>query len=161
MEWEGEDFTDLGTEAETFAHFYAIYGDPIPAMRRVDPDLSWPKAMERAQALLSDKGVIGRIKQIQTARDKRLSINGDRVLYELSRLATHDPHDLIDIRTGDLLPSKDVHPDALVGAGIRPGERIKALELLGKYHKLFVDRHEHSGAVRLITNVEDEDGEEC
>jgi phage terminase small subunit len=77
--------------------------------------------------------------------DKKMSkadISAERILDELASIAFLTPEQL------DTLKS------------IKGGEKMRALELLGKYHTLFTDRIEQSGEVTINVSLEDDDEDE-
>jgi phage terminase small subunit len=77
--------------------------------------------------------------------DKKMSkadISAERILDELASIAFLTPEQL----------------DAL--KSIKGGEKMRALELLGKYHTLFTDRIEQSGEVTINVSLEDDDEDE-
>jgi hypothetical protein len=90
-------------------------------------------------------------------------ISPTRILEELARIAFLDPRKLFDAN-GDLIPIdkldedtaraiNGIDHDAITTAGATVGrttklkilQKTQALELLGRYHKLFTDRVEQSG----------------
>jgi len=64
-------------------------------------------------------------------------MTADEVLDELTRIAKTDWQQFVDVQTG--------RNGEVVGATLQLKDKLKALELLGRYHKLFAERHEHSG----------------
>lgn len=97
--------------------------------------------------------------EIQAEIDKRLKkfMTSDEVLYRLSEIANADLGDVLD-EDGriDLKKAKQTGKTRFLKLAKRKSgatdeiaveqySRMEALELLGKYHKLFVERHEHTG----------------
>lgn len=99
-------------------------------------------------------------------------ISPKRILEELARLAFLDPRKLFD-EQGELVPIHKLdeetaaaiagldHEEIYSGRGkdrqkigrtakVKLIQKTQALELLGKYHKLFTDRVEHSGDDELL-----------
>lgn len=111
------------------------------------------------------------------ARASKLDITGERILEELAKLAFLDTTELYD-SDGNPKPLNEVSPDARAaiegidieelyqhfGGGnsksigkikrYKIAGKLKALELLGKYRKLFTEKIEHSGEIRLAEAVE-------
>lgn len=46
----------------------------------------------------------------------------------------------------------------LIEVPIKPSDRLKAREMLGKYHKLFTDKHDINGNVPIFINIGEWDG---
>jgi phage terminase small subunit len=72
----------------------------------------------------------------------KADISAERILDELASIAFLTPEQL----------------DAL--KSIKGNEKMRALELLGKYHTLFTDRIEQSGEVTINVSLEDDDEDE-
>lgn len=112
-----------------------------------------------------------RIAEIIGARQKRrlelADVSADRTIMEVAKIAYHDPGAFFD-EHGNLLPVAklgEMERAALEGFEVEvkklPGgersvlkkvkkaDRIRALELLGKYQKLWTDKLEHSGRMTL------------
>lgn len=89
------------------------------------------------------------------AREERTKVDADRVLLELARIALLDPGDVR--RDGAWLPLEEMPEEvrrAVAGlklgdAGeirdLRFADKLRALEMLGKFHGLFRERVEVSG----------------
>lgn len=77
------------------------------------------------------------ISKLLTERVERAAMTADEVLDELTRIAKTDWQQFVDIQTG--------RSGEVIGATLQLKDKLKALELLGRYHKLFTERHEHSG----------------
>jgi phage terminase small subunit len=102
-----------------------------------------PKAAKEIGARLLTKANIA--EAIEKGVDKRMEkadISAERILDELAKIAFLTPEQL----------------DAL--KSIKGGEKMRALELLGKYHTLFTDRIEQSGEVTINVSLEDDDEDE-
>jgi phage terminase small subunit len=67
------------------------------------------------------------------------SLSALEVLAELTKVARADWRDFLRIITNPVTGE-------VVDAKILLGDKVKALELLGKHHKLFTDRIEHDGS---------------
>jgi phage terminase small subunit len=82
---------------------------------------------------------------VEKGVEKKMSkadISAERILDELASIAFLTPEQL----------------DAL--KSIKGGEKMRALELLGKYHTLFTDRIENTGEVTINVSLEDDDEDE-
>jgi phage terminase small subunit len=82
---------------------------------------------------------------VEKGVEKKMSkadISAERILDELASIAFLTPEQL------DTLKS------------IKGGEKMRALELLGKYHTLFTDRIENAGEVTINVSLEDDDEDE-
>lgn len=77
------------------------------------------------------------ISKLLSERVARAAMTADEVLDELTRIAKTDWQQFVDIQTG--------RNGEVIGATLQLKDKLKALELLGRYHKLFAERHEHSG----------------
>jgi phage terminase small subunit len=72
----------------------------------------------------------------------KADISAERILDELAKIAFLTPEQLDELKS------------------IKGGEKMRALELLGKYHTLFTDRIEQSGEVTINVSLEDDDEDE-
>jgi phage terminase small subunit len=73
-----------------------------------------------------------RIAELIGVRVEQAVMRANEVLSELSAIAKADWQDFLEIR-------RDKHGD-VIDATLKLSDKIKSLELLGKYHKLFSDR---------------------
>ena len=48
----------------------------------------------------------------------------------------------------------------LIEVPIKPSDRLKARDMLGKYHKLFTDKHDINGNVPIFINIGEWDGDD-
>ncbi|HAY1815118.1 TPA: terminase small subunit [Staphylococcus aureus] len=48
----------------------------------------------------------------------------------------------------------------LIEVPIKPSDRLKARDMLGKYHKLFTDKHDINGDVPIFINIGEWDGDD-
>lgn len=114
-------------------------------------------------------------KEIQRIADEKLKENGDpiqRIILELQLIAFGDYRDLVQWDEHGIekfIPSNELGEKSRIvseisqttttsggSVKIRTYDKIKALELLGKYHKIFADKVEHSnpdGSLRPIVNI--------
>ena len=80
--------------------------------------------------------------RVREALDARMdsvkeAMGADEILAELADIARADWREFTQVRYG-----KD---GQVIAATLQLKDKIKALELLGKNRKLFVEKHEHSG----------------
>lgn len=80
--------------------------------------------------LLQKSTIQAALQQRMKDREARTAITADRVLKELAKAAFVDPK-----------------ADMTGWEGLRPSDRLKALELIGKHMSMFTDRVEHSGEI--------------
>ena len=71
------------------------------------------------------------------ARVDEAAMSADEVLAELTKVARAEWKEFLEIKHGKRGEAID--------AVLLLKDKLKALELLGKYHKLFTEKHEHSG----------------
>jgi phage terminase small subunit len=114
-------------------------------------------ANRQAYVTLRDPLVAGEIQKRARKLSVAADVTADRVLRELARIAFADTTHVIRITRGrievvdtDQLTTDERAAIAEIrdtenGIGIKFHDKTKALELLGKYHGLFVDRHEVTG----------------
>jgi len=111
--------------------------------------------------LLEHAGVRKAIDEALKAQENRTLVTADRVILELSRIALLDPKTLFD-ENGQLLPLAEMPEEArraiasieIESPKSRPGATVtkirlwdkpKALELIGRHLKMFVERVAHEG----------------
>lgn len=120
----------------------------------------------QASRLLRNVHVRAIVETAQSKAEAKLGITADRILEELARIAFLDPKELRDPATGEMRPFHELSADVVralsveteeysentadgVKVGrktkIKPHDKLKALELLGKYKRLFGDREESTG----------------
>lgn len=88
-------------------------------------------ANEQGSRLLTNVSVQGKLTELLNARSKKIKIDANQVLAEILKLAMASPEE------------------------IKPSDKIKALELLGKHLKLFTDRVEHEGLAPKVMILHD------
>ena len=84
-----------------------------------------------------------------------VSVRVDKALKTMS--ADEVIAELVDIGKApwSMFSSAEIDRDGnVIGYTLRVGDKIRALELLGKYHKLFTEKVEHSGSVDLNLSPE-------
>jgi phage terminase small subunit len=121
--------------------------------------------------LLRNAKVAAAIADGQARRNEKLEITIERTARELARLAYVDSGKLYD-EDGARIPVHRLDPDTRAavasvedetvdGPGrvrtvtqrLKMADKVRALELLGKYQKMFTDRIEHDGRVTLAQLV--------
>ncbi len=140
-------------------------------------------ARSKASQLLTKVNIQDRITELQAKRAKRTEITQDRVLKELAMIGFSDLKNYINIdeNTGAIIAkgfNKMPKGESRVIKAIKENRAIKedadgkkvtvydkiefvlhdkmrALELIGRHLKMFVDKLEHSGAIGLKLTAED------
>lgn len=96
--------------------------------------------------LLANANVRARIDEVLMAE----SLSAAEVLRELTDVGSAPWGSFVaftfDPKTGDEIPVK-----------MDLGSKVKALELLGKYYKMFTDKQEHSGTLTVVREYADGD----
>jgi len=164
---------------QNFAHEYLV--DLNASKAAIRAGYSQKTAYAIANKLLRKAEVAAYIQEAMDKRAKRVDINKDDVLKEISKLAFSDIRKIFD-ENGNLLPphmlpdevaatisSIDVVTTRIPGkdaveveytSKIRFWDKRASLELLGKHLKLFTDKHEHTGAngapIQIIASQADE-----
>ncbi len=145
----------LTPKQERFCQEYLV--DTNGTQAAIRAGYSENSANEQASQLLAKLNVKTRVQQLMDKRSKRTGVSSDRVLQEIERLALFDPKDLVKLRTADDIANlpEDVRR-AIVGwkydkDGMLEIKLVKekALEMLGRHLKMFTDKVEHSGEVKL------------
>ncbi|WP_330645922.1 terminase small subunit [Butyricicoccus faecihominis] len=121
-------------------------------------------AGQQGCALLKNPNIRARIDKAIAERSRRTGVNADRVVRELARLAFVDPTQLVDFKSGKVLP--DASEDdraALAGVKVKKmdtgverevkiADKVKALELLGKHVGLF-DKGADTDALEKLDRI--------
>lgn len=165
---------------ERFCQCYTVHWNATRAAK--ESGYSEKTAMEQGYQLLQNPSVQARIDEITAHALREIGISRERVLSELGCIAFFDLGRAYD-DNGNLLNVADMDEEVRRGlAGIKVFEefegfgkdRIKvgetrelktqdkprSLELLGKHLKLFTDKVEHSGSIRLEEIVAGYGGDE-
>lgn len=138
---------------------------------RGNKKLKYRSAQVEGSKLLSKPIIVGKIQTLMQERKERVMVDSDQILRELGRIGYSDLRELYN-ENGTVKHPKE-WPDELARAVAsieveetfehQDGEKIwtgytkkvklwpknNALELMGKHKKLFTEKHEHSGTVRL------------
>jgi phage terminase small subunit len=117
----------MNDKQRRFAEEYCV--DLNATQAAIRAGYSAKTAYSQGQRLLKDVEVAESIAAQQVERSERLQVSVDDVVRGLHREAT-------DLATGT------------------PAARVSAWGLLGKHLGMFVERHEHTGTIRAIYEVE-------
>lgn len=153
----------LTARQEAFVREYLIDLNATGAARRAGYKGNDNTLGAMASALLRNRKVALVIQKGMDKRAERVQITADDVLRELLLIAKMDPSKAYDLN-GRLLPihempeearrcisAIDIYKDFTEGVEIGETQKVrfwdkpKALEMLGRHLKLFVDKIEHSG----------------
>ncbi len=136
---EGEKQSKLTLKQQLFVESYlgAAKGNATEAARMAgykQPQMQGPRLMQKDE-------IASRVR----ARVEQAAMSADEVLKELSEIGRAEWKHFLQVmtnRNGETIDAKIVLKD-----------KVTALELLGKYHKLFTDKQEveHSGAIGGLT----------
>lgn len=127
-------------------------------------------ANEQGARLLSKVSIKNRIAELAKPRAEAAGLTAERVLQEIQRISCCDIGQAFN-EDGTLKPLKDMPEDVrraissievdeirLGGEDTKPigvtrkikfWDKNKAIEMAGRYHKLFTDKVEHSGGLTL------------
>ncbi len=167
----------LTLKQRRFVEEYLVDGNATRAAR--DAGYSAKTAETQGYENLRKPQIAGAIQAAEAARTERLKLTADLVLIRLAELASVDLGEAFD-DAGNLKPIKDIPVEvrrAMAGVEVveivgRDGEVIghtkkikfwdkpKALELIGKSHKLFTDKLQVSGKLtleQLVAGVDEEE----
>lgn len=128
----------LNERQRTFAHHYAMIPNASRAAR--EAGYSEATAAQQGYALLRNPHVRAEIDRL---RDEALADLGIDRLYILGQLKNiADGEVKYETKDGEEIP-----------APTKDTDRIRALELLGKYQGLWVDRVQHEGEVTFTLDI--------
>lgn len=138
----------LNPKQEAFCREYVIDLNATQAATRAGYSAKTARAI--GARLLTKVDVQVCIQQLMDERSKRTGITADRVLIEIEHLAMFDPKDLTKVRKpDDIAELPEEVRRAIVGWGWDKSGNFtvkmakeKALEMLGRHHKLFTDKVE-------------------
>jgi phage terminase small subunit len=134
---------ELTTKQRLFVEAYLA--NPNATDAAIKAGYSKKTARSQGQRLLTKVDIA---KMVETRVDSA-AMTANEVLQELSEIAKCDWQDFVEIR-------RDRHGD-VIDATLKLSDKIKALELIGKHHKLFTEKHEltgkDGGAIVVATRV--------
>lgn len=142
----------LTEKQRRFAHLYAARPNATTAYLEAFGNASRNAAAVEAARLLRKPEVAELVATLVQARMAKLDATAERTIKELAYCALFDPAGLYDAK-GKLLPIQEMPEEVrrvITGIEYKNGKPVKvrfvpkdrALELMGRYHKLFVDRLE-------------------
>lgn len=114
-------------------------------------------AVHSAKRLMQQPAIVAAIARASSEAARRNDVTVDRVLQELARIAFACAADVVRVHRGVVVATDterltDDQRAAVSevagtehGIRIRQHDKVKALELLGRYLALFTDRHEVTG----------------
>lgn len=121
-------------------------------------------------ALLKKVEIRARIDKALAERSKRTGVNADRVVRELARIAFANAADFIDFDSATVKQDASQDDTASIvsvrvkripgecGDGVerevRIGDKLKALELLGKHQGMWSDKAELNVPVQVVINYD-------
>lgn len=122
-----------------------------------------------ATDLLANTKIRDEVDKKMAERSKRTGVTQDRIIRELARIAFVDPTDVINMAEGTIDDLVDEDSRAAIASvkvktfstrggqeiverEVKLHDKIKALELLGKHNRMFVDRFEGDINGRVIIN---------
>ncbi len=134
---------DLTHKQQLFAESYlgAAKGNATKAARLAGYQGDATTLQSTGSALLKKAGIAARVEQ----RVEQAAASADEILAEVSRIALAPMESFVQVRTNGR--------GEIVDAKIALGDKLKALELLGKYRGMFSDKLEVSsgdGPVRRL-----------
>lgn len=159
------------TRYERFAREYVI--DLNATRAAIAAGYSEDSATAQASALLTNHNVKKLVAQLTAARLSKLDVTGERIIEELAKIGFSDIRKIFsaDGQLKDVCDIDDETASAIAGieyeklfqhfgkgqaehignvAKIKLADKLRALELLGKYRKLFTEKVEVTGDDALI-----------
>lgn len=121
----------LTPKKQLFVEFYLA--NPNATQAAIKAGYSEKTAKSQGQRLLTDVD----IRALVGKRLDEAAMSADEVLHELAAIAREDWKEFLEIRR-----DKD---GEIIDATFRLTDKLKALELVGKHHKLFTDKVENTG----------------
>ena len=166
----GKDYSlELKDQMRLFADEYLV--DLNGQQAAIRAGYSPKTAGSQASRLLKSVKVRAYIDMKMAEISKRTGTSTERVLRELGRIAFVNPLDVIDMTSAEILDTASRDDTAVIasvkvkkiptedGMGIereiRMVDKIKALELLGKYHRMFTDQIDLTGQVQFVNIIDD------
>lgn len=127
-------------------------------------------AYEQGSRLLRNVKVQTKIAKAMAERSKRTGVNQDRVVLELAKIGFVNPTDVIDPKTGEILPGASADDLACIQSvkvkkttkgksvieerEVRLHDKIKALEKLGQHLGMWNDKIDVNVAVPVVITGE-------
>lgn len=165
----------LTPKQSLFVDEYLIDLNATAAYKRAGYKAKGNAAEVNAARLLRNAKVQEALNERMKERQQRTEVTQDNVIKELAKIAFSDLKDFVrwDERGVDILDSEDVDGTVLAEISetvniqvfpnggesekrqkkVKPHDKMKALELLGKHLGMFTDKVEHSGSV-TTTNID-------
>lgn len=142
----------LTEKQRRFAHLYAADPNATAAYQQAFGNESRGAAKSEGFKLLQQPEIAEYVASLVQPRIEKVDAGAERTVKELAYCAFFDPAGLFDAK-GDLLPIPQMAEEVrrvITGIEYKDGKPVKvrfvakdrALELMGRYHKLFVDRLE-------------------
>jgi hypothetical protein len=126
------EYRDLGPERSIEAVSRKV-SKSLPLLKRWSSRWSW---VERAKAYDAHLDEIRRTAREQSiAKQARKIMSADEVRAELTEIAEAPWREFIEVKMAD---------GEVLTAQLKLGDKLKSLELMGKNHKLFTDKVDHS-----------------
>lgn len=126
-------YRDLGVGKST-AKVAQVLGKTKCLIDRWSSRWNWVERIVAYQSYLEE--LAQKARDQETIKQARKIISKNEVLEELTQIAECDWREFIEIKFG-----KD---GETLNANLKLSDKLKALELAGKYHKLFTEKVEHS-----------------
>ena len=151
----------LSVRQEAFCQEYIVdFNGTQAAIRAGYSDTE--AARVQASRMLARDNISSRINQLIAERKHRVSVTADFVLQSLLRIVNVDLSDAFD-EEGNMLSIKKMPKDLRLALAsyeesysehgmnrkLKPNDRMKALELIGRHVKMFTDKLEHTGNLTL------------
>jgi len=158
----------LTEQQEKFCQAYVECGNASEAYRRAYPRAkNWkPESVHRkAHELLGNVKIMSRLDELRRPALKKAEVTAERVVKELARIAFGDKRELMEwgpngvvLKSSDGLSEDQAAMVAEVSETISQGgcsiklktyDKVKALELLGRYLGMFVEKREVTNRLEL------------
>jgi len=124
-------YLDLGVDRSTAKVAQALSKSKT-LMDRWSSNWNWSERVSAYSAHLNS--VADKAREKETAKQARKIISPNEVLEELTEIAECDWHDFVEVKYG--------REGEVINANLRLSDKLKALELAGKHHKLFTEKVE-------------------
>lgn len=165
---------DLSVRQQMFVREYLI--DLNATQAAIRAGYSKKTAGSQGERLLNRSDIKAIVQKKMDERATRVDITADRVLEEIAKLAFSNINDFVDwsdgavsIRASAGIDNKKLGAISEVSESatqngsnikVKMHDKVRALELAGKHLKLFTDKVEHSGKVRVIVRDLTGDGQD-